>query len=82
MSDLRCLLPSAPRRVCKLDKYFILKPRNFYWNDAAGQESSPALADVGAGDGIPCVKVPPIVNFDNLDASGVVVERFRSLRGE
>lgn len=58
----------------------------FYWNYAAEQkcetsETSPALADVGTGDGIRCVKVPQIINFNYLDAAGVVVERFCSLCG-
>lgn len=42
-------------------------------------KTSPALADVGTSDGIRRVKVPQIINFNDLDAASVVVERFCSL---
>lgn len=61
------------------------KAIKFYCNYATGQrcesssETSPALADVGAGNGTRCVKVPQTINFNYLDAASVVVERFCSL---
>lgn len=46
------------------------------------EETLPALVYVAAGDGIRCKETPQFINFNYFNAAGIVVERFRFLRGK
>lgn len=78
LSDPRYLLLSLPQHACNIGQIFHSKATGFYY-DCHGSQISPALADVAAGNGIRCAKVGHFINFNDVDAAGVVVERFGSL---
>lgn len=81
LSDPRRLLWSLPQHACKMGKIFHSKATEFDY-DCHGSQISPALADVAAGNSIRRAKVGQLINFNYVDAAGVVVERFGSLWGE
>lgn len=61
-------------------KYFTLKQRDF--TICHSSQISPALADVATGNSIRCAKVGQLIHFNDVEAAGIIVERFGSLWGE
>lgn len=71
---------SLPQNACNTGQIFHSKATEFYY-DCHRSQISPALADVAAGNSIRYAKVGRFIHFNDVDAAGVVVERFGSLWG-
>lgn len=48
-------------------------------NSRKHHETLPASAYVAASDGVRCVEAPQFINFNYLNAAGVIMDRFCSL---